>query len=292
MAETSFPFDAGSGSSITEDHWSKMGRLWLPSGVIGGELLDLQVFGDSTGPQVKVRTGRGWVEGHFYESDAEKILPIAANASGNPRVDRAVLRLDKTANAVATAIVQGTPAASPVAPALTQTASIWEVPLAQVAVANGFATITAANVTEDRVFTGEKWIAYTPIWSGTGVALGNGVVTGRYHRQGKNIELYIKFTFGSSSNAGSGAWAFSLPPGVIGASGAGMTSQFQGDGWVSKAAGGIHSATCQLGAAATTILALCPATVGGAINYVAAAVPTGAWAANDVVHVGGTFEIA
>lgn len=156
MAQQSWPFHNGtSGTPVLEDQWSIMARLWAASGVMGapGDA-NLQVYANSSGRQVYVRTGRAAVRGHYYSSGAEEALTLAANGSGNPRIDRVVLRLDPAANSVLLAVKQGTPAGSPSAPALTQTdTGVWELPLARVTVANGAATISAGNVTDERVFT-------------------------------------------------------------------------------------------------------------------------------------------
>lgn len=148
MAENSFPFDAGAGSSITEDSWTKMARLWVPSGVIRGEMLGLEPFADGSGMNVKHRTGRGIIEGHYYENDAEKTLAIGANTSGATRLDRLVVRLDKTANAITSIIIPGVTANT--LPALVRTTTVWDEPLAQITVANAAASIVADNVQDHR----------------------------------------------------------------------------------------------------------------------------------------------
>jgi hypothetical protein len=102
---------------------------------------------------VVVSPGSALVRGLMYTSDADETLAIAANASGNPRIDVIVLRADFTAQTVRRAVRQGTPAASPVAPALTQTDGVlWEIPLADIAVANGFVSISQANITPNAHF--------------------------------------------------------------------------------------------------------------------------------------------
>lgn len=156
MAENYWPFDAGAGASSTETRWRAMAQHWVPggSGVLATELNKLNTFGDSTGLQVKVDTGRAWVRGHFYENDALKTVAIGSNSSGNPRIDRVVVRNDHTANTIGVVVIPGTPAASPTAPAITQTSTVWDVPLAQVAVANGAVTIAAGNVTDERGLVG------------------------------------------------------------------------------------------------------------------------------------------
>lgn len=154
IAELAFPFDAGAGANSTEDRWRLMGSLWLKSGVIRGELLELQGFGDSSGLQVKLRTGVAWVKGHYYSNDATLTKTVASNSSGSTRIDRLVIRADFTANTIAAWIIQGTPGAG--APALTQSSTVWDVPIAQVTVTNGAATISPANVAEDRVWANDR----------------------------------------------------------------------------------------------------------------------------------------
>lgn len=153
MVQTYFPFSAGSGDGITEERWTKMAKYWLGTGVLQAELNKLQVYADSTGMQVKVKTGAAWIQGHYYESSAEEILPIATANATNPRIDRIILRLNWTDNTIGLAVLQGTPAASPTAPAVTRNFAQWELSLAQVRVNAGVITITAANVTDERTFT-------------------------------------------------------------------------------------------------------------------------------------------
>lgn len=153
MTQTYWPFDTGAGTQITEARWDAMFTALLTDGPINDVMNELEVFADSSGMQVKIRSGRAHIQGKWLNSDAEESLAIAANGSGNPRIDRVVLRLDRTADTLILAVLQGTPAGSPSAPALTQTTSgIYEVSLAQVAVADGASTIAAGNVTDERTF--------------------------------------------------------------------------------------------------------------------------------------------
>jgi hypothetical protein len=57
------------------------------------------------------------------------------------------------------------------------------------------------------------WTTYTPTWtaSTTNPTLGNGTLSGRYLQIGKRIEFSIQITWGSTTTAGTGTWAFSLP---------------------------------------------------------------------------------
>lgn len=96
---------------------------------------------------VEILAGAALVDGTFYLNDAAVQLTIAANASGNPRIDIIVLQKNFATQTIRLAVHQGTPAASPVPPSLTQVAGVtWEVPLAHIAVANGFASILLADI--------------------------------------------------------------------------------------------------------------------------------------------------
>jgi len=96
---------------------------------------------------VEVGPGAALIQGIAYLNDATESFTIAANASGNPRIDTVILQADYALQTVRLAKLQGTAAASPVAPSLTQSVGVmWEIPIADVAVANGFVTITQANI--------------------------------------------------------------------------------------------------------------------------------------------------
>ena len=111
---------------------------------------------------VDVKVGAALVNGKLYETNAAVTLTVGANVSGNPRIDTVVLRADYVGQTVRPAILQGTPAVSPVRPTLTQNATTWEMPLADVAAANGFATITQADITDRRRFTHSTGAGWQP----------------------------------------------------------------------------------------------------------------------------------
>lgn len=150
MAQTFFPFDSGSGANITESQWGQMAQLWLSTGVVKGQLNSLNCYADSTGMQVKVDTGIAWIQGFYYKNDAVVTLPIATAPTSNSRIDRVVVQVDWTNNNIQLVVLQGTVAASPVEPALTQNSSLWQIPLASVAVGTNVSTIAAGNVTDER----------------------------------------------------------------------------------------------------------------------------------------------
>jgi len=163
MAEISYPWQGttiGDSGPYSSAQWQTLqGRAvgeaghrpgagyLLGSGDAG--LYGLRVLQSSpTAATVRVFPGAALVQGIFYRLDSAMNLAIAANASGNPRIDLVVLRADYVAQTVRLAVKTGTPAASPVRPNITQSAGVtWEIALADVAVASGFTVISAADVT-------------------------------------------------------------------------------------------------------------------------------------------------
>lgn len=127
-------------------HRANVGVM-LGSGDGGVEGLRVQ---PTTGPSanIEVTAGSALVNGTLFISDATETLAVTTNGSGNARIDTVILSKDFTAQTVRLVVKAGTPAASPVPPSLTQTANVlWEIPLYDIAVANGFLTITAADLT-------------------------------------------------------------------------------------------------------------------------------------------------
>ena len=119
----------------------------------------LQDYGDGfrvtaySGLSVSIGTGRAYFsDGRWLENDAAVTLTLSAANVTNPRIDRIVLRKDSTSAARACSVVikTGTPAASPVAPGLTNADGIEEISLAQIRIGANVTTVTTANITDER----------------------------------------------------------------------------------------------------------------------------------------------
>jgi hypothetical protein len=174
MTVTAMPFDTT--PIATETQWQKLADLFAVTGVARGKLNELATFGDSTGMQVKVPSGRAWLVGFFYESDAQITLAIAAADPTNPRIDLVVLELDTTANTITAKVVTGVAAAVPVPPVLTQALPTWQLPLAQVAVGAAASNITAAMVTDARPLVGGEEVELARLVNKSGGRLAAGDV--------------------------------------------------------------------------------------------------------------------
>lgn len=119
---------------------------------------------------VSVATGGAVVDGKWYYNDASLNVNIpSAVGAGNTRIDRIVLRGNWAGYKVAVARIAGTDAASPVAPAITQTSgTTYDIMLCRVLV-NTTGTVT---VTDERVLARPTAPGYSVLGSagsGTGV---------------------------------------------------------------------------------------------------------------------------
>jgi hypothetical protein len=172
MAQTSWPFENIDTSETQFSMWASN----IGQGVIADKGFELEPFADSTGMNVKIKSGQALVRGHYYDSTDQETLTIATADLSNPRIDVVVLRLDPTANSIVLAVVAGTPASSPTVPALTQTVGgVYEFPLAEVRVNAAVATIAPANVTDVRYL-------FTP-WTGAPrvpESQGNAIINGAF----------------------------------------------------------------------------------------------------------------
>lgn len=137
----------------TEDKWTKYASALITNGVLHGVMDEYEVFADSTGMVVKVRSGRGYVDGFCSDTPSQQTLDIAAADPTNPRLDRVVLRLTTTSPAtIAMKVITGSPAGSPVAPALLDDATHTDIGLATVRVEALAGTIAAGKVTDTRLY--------------------------------------------------------------------------------------------------------------------------------------------
>jgi hypothetical protein len=143
ILEAYAPFDAGAGANVFEAVWRKFMKYPVATGVLANVLNQFEVYGDSSGRQVKIKTGECWIQGHWGTKTTETTLAIAANSSGSTRTDRVVLRADFNNNWIELDVLTG-------GGAVTQNTSIWEISLATVTVINGASTIAAGDVTDTR----------------------------------------------------------------------------------------------------------------------------------------------
>lgn len=130
-------------------HYSDNQAAFISDGVRYGQL----AVTAATGMQLNVAVGRAMIKGHWYNNDT--IFTDFAVPTAHPslqRIDRVILRLDTSlaTRSIVLAYLTGTPAATPVAPELTRSGDIFEIALADIAVAPAATSITQANITDQR----------------------------------------------------------------------------------------------------------------------------------------------
>ena len=126
---------------------------------------NLKVSAD-TGMTVRVPDGIGWITSlsgdgsvvwnDYYETYAENMpLTLSMAHASYARIDRIVVSLDTVdfTSKPTIEILEGTASVSPSAPALTRTASKYMISLAQIYVGAAATSITAANITDERLDT-------------------------------------------------------------------------------------------------------------------------------------------
>ncbi|MFE6903779.1 hypothetical protein ACFVFJ_44360 [Streptomyces sp. NPDC057717] len=132
---------------MTDTEYEKIAARFSDDGVWGNPT-DTAVVSAGSGLSVNVRLGvYGSLRGHAWYSGASAVnLTIGSNSSGSTRVDRVVLRLDRSTWTVRAVVKAGSPGSG--APALTQQTGdtgVYEIPLARVTVLNGGSAVSVAR---------------------------------------------------------------------------------------------------------------------------------------------------
>jgi hypothetical protein len=101
---------------------------------------------------VTVASGSAWINGYSYENtDTLELLLEIANGV-NPRIDRIVVRWSATERRIYLGVLTGTASTSPMPGALTRTADIYELGIADILVPKGAIAITENNITDTRLY--------------------------------------------------------------------------------------------------------------------------------------------
>ena len=108
------------------------------------------------GYTVKVSGGRAWVHpakyvGYSIIKQEPDTLTLPLADAQRPRIDRVVLRYDAAARKSYLLVLEGTPASTPTAPAISRTNLLYDLCLAQITRPAGSTVITAGNITDTRL---------------------------------------------------------------------------------------------------------------------------------------------
>ena len=131
-----------------EDVTSYLDQI-VGNGVFPNPSTQLQVRA-SSGMNVIVGAGSGWINGHKIVNTADLTLTVTASDVLLNRIDRVIFYVDMDAREMGIEVKAGTLAATPVAPALVRNNSRYEMCLAQITVNKQITAITAAMITDTR----------------------------------------------------------------------------------------------------------------------------------------------
>lgn len=149
MAITSGFFNSKNGDRLyNAAQIGKYLQYIVGSGVFPYVSTSLQVLADD-GMTVEVQPGRAMMDHHYMDNDAPITLTLAAGGSQD-RIDAIVMYVDMTERACGIIIKEGTPAAAPVAPAMTRTDVRKEYMLAKVYVTKLSSSLTQSSITDTR----------------------------------------------------------------------------------------------------------------------------------------------
>lgn len=105
---------------------------------------------EDTGMDVTISSGSAWINGYAYHNDNDFTLTFDAADGVLNRIDRIVVRWGRVARSINLAIIKGTPASSPTAPAVVRSADYYDLSIATVAISAGITAITQAMITDTR----------------------------------------------------------------------------------------------------------------------------------------------
>jgi len=105
-----------------------------------------------SGLDILVKAGDALLGGRWIISEQDQAITIQQNSSANPRIDSIIIQVDTTLAGRDCSIIyrQGTPAASPTAPAINTEEGVLEWRIANIWLAAGAGSITADDITDLR----------------------------------------------------------------------------------------------------------------------------------------------
>lgn len=128
-------------------------QLYFRNGVYNSIYANaLQVL-QADGMTVRVNAGAANINGRQFYEEAERTLAVQAANASLDRIDSVVLRLNLALEALTIDlyVVQGTPASTPAAPALTRNANIYELGIANLFIVKNTTSIPQERITDTRL---------------------------------------------------------------------------------------------------------------------------------------------
>ena len=139
--------------AVTSEVLRQIYKRYFTNGVFGiSDSTCFQVSVATGGAGVSIAPGACQIQGATGYEENAVTLEITPNSSDLPRIDTVVARLNDNSDyrSIYFDILEGTPAVTPTAPALTQSDSVWELGLCNIARAANSSVITNSNITDTR----------------------------------------------------------------------------------------------------------------------------------------------
>lgn len=130
--------------------WAEYFATFISNGVFPQPAVGLGVTAGD-GMTVLVAPGSGYINGYKYTVYDDPVqVALATAPSVLKRIDRVVFRWDRANREITAAVVKGAEATAPAPPALTRTADVWELCLAEVTVDAGVTEISQSKIRDTR----------------------------------------------------------------------------------------------------------------------------------------------
>lgn len=129
-------------------HWAEYFSQFIGNGVYAEPSTSMQVQAVK-GMTVKVGAGACFINGYAGYGDGSDALTLDLGTSAK-RIDRIVIRLDYSLRSIYPAIIKGTAASSPVAPAIVRDGTYYDICIAEITVGINAAEITQADIKDVR----------------------------------------------------------------------------------------------------------------------------------------------
>lgn len=124
---------------------------FIGNGVYASPANQLKVSPANGKMAVNVAVGKAWINGYFYElSESAKELTIATGDANNPRIDKVVCSLNLSNRLIELKVIQGAASANPQPPAHSREDEVFDLVLAEVAVAAGAVELSDEDITDKR----------------------------------------------------------------------------------------------------------------------------------------------
>ena len=157
-------FDAiNSDRTYSADEMNRPYRRVISNGVFatpqGNPSTDLQVV-ESSGMNIICKAGEGLFADKWFENPSSIVITVPDNTSTVPRIDSVLVQVDtRTSGRVGNIVHRtGTPASSPVPPAINQTEGVVEYRLANIRVNAGVTSIMGRYITDRRGSSDCPWV--------------------------------------------------------------------------------------------------------------------------------------